>query len=78
MAPELTSAPVTKAEAELTALATARDVTVAPVMASKFSPTARSPRLYTSWDRNSASERASMPRPKVSSISRTTAPTTVP
>ena len=49
--------------AALTALTTALVLIVAPVIASTFSPTARSPLLSTSWTRKSQSLEAFMPRP---------------
>ena len=56
----------------------AREVTVAPVMASTPSPTLASPVVPMNWARKSVSVRASRPRPSVSSRSRTTRPVTLP
>ena len=57
---------------------TAREVTVAPVIASTPPPTSASPEVPTNCTRKSMSVNAFRPRPKVSSRSRTTRPVTWP
>ena len=56
----------------------ALEVTVAPVIASTPPPTSASPEVPTNCTRKSMSVNAFRPRPKVSSMSRTTRPVTWP